>query len=110
MRRREFLTLVGAAAAWPQVAHGQQKRPTIGFLGSGTPVSQGQWAAAFVKRLDALGWIDGRTVSIDVRWAEGRSERANELAIEFARRKVDVIVTAGTAVTSSMKATTEIPI
>jgi putative ABC transport system substrate-binding protein len=110
MRRREFLTLVGGAAAWPLAAHGQQRRPTIGFLGSGTPVSQGQWAAAFVKRLDALGWIDGRTVNIDVRWAEGRSERANELAIEFARRKVDVIVTAGTAVTSSMNATTEIPI
>ena len=110
MRRREFLTLVGVAAAWPRAAHAQQRRPTIGFLGSGTPVSQGQWAAAFVKRLDALGWVDGRTVSIDVRWAEGRSERADELAIEFARRKVDVIVTAGTAVTSSMKATTEIPI
>lgn len=109
MRRREFLTVLGGAAAWPGVARAQA-HPIVGFLGTGTTVSQGQWAAAFIKRLEALGWINGRTASIEVRWADGHADRADALAIEYARRKVDVIVTSGTAVASSMKATTEIPI
>src|SRR5262249_44752103 len=90
MRRREFITLLGAAAAWPLAARAQQpaKLPTIGYLGSGTRATQGEWAAAFVQRLRELGWIDARTVAIEYRWAQGRDERAAEIAAEFVRRKV----------------------
>src|SRR5262245_24417273 len=83
MRRREFIVaLSGAAAAWPGAARAQQatKLPTIGYLGSGTPTTQAQWVAAFVQRLRELGWIEGRTVAIEYRWAEGRNERAAEIA------------------------------
>jgi ABC transporter substrate binding protein len=114
MKRREFIALLGgAAAAWPVSARAQQptKVPTIGILGSGTPATQGHWYAAFVQRLRELGWIDGRTVAIEYRWAEGRDERAAEIAAEFVRRKVDVIVTAATAVVVAAKqATSVIPI
>jgi hypothetical protein len=76
MRRREFITLLGgAAAAWPLAARAQQaKLPTIGFLGASTPLNWNPWTAAFVQRLRELGWIEGRTVAIEYRWAEGRSE------------------------------------
>ena len=114
MRRREFITLLGgAAAAWPLAARAQQagKLPTIGFLGAGTPSAQGQWAAAFVQRLRELGWIEGRTVAIEYRWAEGRTERFAEIAAEFVRLKVDVIVTTATAaVLAAKQATSVIPI
>ncbi len=113
MRRREFLgVLGGAAAAWPLAARAQQpgKLPTIGFLGASTPAAQGQWTAAFVQRLRELGWIEGRTVAIEYRWAEGRSERFAEIAAEFVRLKVDVIVTAGGAVAAAKQATSVIPI
>jgi putative ABC transport system substrate-binding protein len=69
--------------------------PVIGFLVAGTPLSHGQWVAAFVQRLRELGWIEGRTIAIEYRWGEGRNERAAEIATEFVRRKVDVILTAG---------------
>jgi putative ABC transport system substrate-binding protein len=114
MRRREFITLLGgAAAAWPLAARAQQatKLPTIGFLGANTPVTQSQWTAAFVQRLRELGWIEGRTVAIEFRWAEGRSERFAEIAAEFVRLKVDIIVTSGTqAVVAAKQATSVIPI
>ena len=100
MKRRAFMTLLGgAAAAWPLAARAQQpgKLPTIGFLVAGTPSSHGQWVAACVRRLHELGWIEGRTVAIEYRWAEGRTERFDEIAAEFVRRKVDVIVTSSTA-------------
>src|SRR6516225_7785963 len=97
MRRRNFLTLVGGAAAWPLAARGQQpgKLPTIGFLGSATPSSMSQWTAAFVQRLRELGWIEGRTVAIEYRWAEGSNERYAEIATEFVRLNVNVIFTTG---------------
>ena len=81
--------------AWPLAARAQQaaKLPTIGFLGAATPSAWSQWTAAFVQRLRELGWIEGRTVAIEYRWAEGRSERFAEIAAEFVRLKVDVIVT-----------------
>jgi putative ABC transport system substrate-binding protein len=113
-RRRTFISLLGgAAAAWPLAARAQQPAnlPTIGFLVSGTPSTHGQWVAAFVRRLHELGWIEGRTVAIEYRWAEGRTERAAEIAAEFVRRKVDVIVTsATTAVVAAKQATSVIPI
>jgi len=91
MKRREVITLVGgAAAAWPLGANPQQpaKLPTIGFLVAGTPSSHGQWVAAFVQRLRELGWIEGRTIAIEYRWAEGRTEGFAEIATEFVRRNV----------------------
>ena len=113
MKRREFITLLGGAAGWPLVARAQQPGmlPTIGYLGSATPATQGQWVAAFVQRLRELGWIEGRTIAIEYRWAEGRTERAAEIAAELVQRKVDVIVTSGTAVVvAAMEATSVIPI
>jgi putative tryptophan/tyrosine transport system substrate-binding protein len=85
--------------------------PTIGFLVAGTPTSHGQWVAAFVQRLRELGWIEGRTITIEYRWAEGRSERFAEIAAELVRRKVDVIVTSATeAIVAAKQATSVIPI
>jgi putative ABC transport system substrate-binding protein len=112
--RREFITLIGGTvAAWPLAARAQQagKLPTIGFLGSSTLSAMSQWTAAFVQRLRELGWIEGRTVAIEYRWAEGRTERAAEIAAEFVQRKVDVIVTSATAaVVAAKQATSVIPI
>src|SRR5262249_50837641 len=114
MRRREFITIVGgAAASWPLAARAQQpaKLPTIGLLGSSTPLAMSQWVAAFVQRLRDLGWIEGRTVAIEYRWAEGRDERYAEIAAEFVRLKVDVIVTYSTwPVLAAKQATSVIPI
>ena len=114
MRRRTFIaTLGGTAAAWPVVTLGQPGKvvPVIGFLGASSLAIQSQWVEAFVKRLGELGWIEGRTVSIEYRWAEGRSDRAPEVMAEFARRKVDVIVTHGLPnVLAAKNATTAIPI
>jgi putative ABC transport system substrate-binding protein len=114
IRRREFIsTLGGAAVAWPIVARAQQpgKLPTIGFMGATTTSIQGQWVAALVQRLRELGWIEGRTVAIEYRWGEGSEERFAEIAAEFVRLKVDVIVTFGTpSIIAAKKATTVIPI
>ncbi len=112
--RRQFLSaLGGAAVVWPRAARAQQpdKLPTIGLLGGTTPLVESQWAAAFVQRLRELGWIENRTVAIEYRWAEGRSERFAEIAAEFVRLKVDVILAAGTAPALAAKqATAVIPI
>jgi len=112
MKRRDFITLVGGAAAWPLAAGAQQaKLPTIGFLGANSPSLQSQWTAAFVQRLRELGWIEGRNLAIEYRWAEGRFDRSPALAAELVQRKVDVIVTHATAnVVAAMQATSLIPI
>jgi putative tryptophan/tyrosine transport system substrate-binding protein len=113
MKRREFITLLGGAtAAWPLASRAQQAgpRPTIGFLGTGSSVAWTQWTAAFVRRLGELGWIDGRNVTIEYRWAEGRAERYVEVVAEFVRLKVDVIVTGGSAIPAAIQATSTIPI
>jgi ABC-type uncharacterized transport system substrate-binding protein len=113
MRRREFITLFGGAAvAWPLAARAQQpaKMPTIGFLGASTSSAWSPWTAAFVQRLRELGWVEGRTVAIEYRWAEGHAERFGEIAAEFVRLKVDVIVTSESAVPAAMQATSTIPI
>jgi ABC-type uncharacterized transport system substrate-binding protein len=114
IRRREFIALLGgAAAAWPLAARAQQpgKLPTIGFLGATTPSAQSPWTAAFVERLRGLGWIEGRNVAIEYRWMEGRNERVAEIAAEFVQLRVDVIVVQGTAaVVGAKQATSVIPI
>src|SRR5262247_2271896 len=112
VKRREFITLLGGAAAWPLAARAQQagKLPTVGFLGTTTPSIMSQWTAAFVGRMRELGWIEGRTIKIEYGWAEGRGERYAEIASEFVRLKVDVIVTTGPAAPQAKKATSVIPI
>jgi putative ABC transport system substrate-binding protein len=113
LKRREFITLLGGAAAWPLAARAQQggKLPTIGFLGQSTRSAGSEWVAAFVQRLRELGWIEGRNIAIEYRWAEGRTDRAAEIAAEFVRLKVDIIVTSGTSqVLAAKQATSVIPI
>ena len=110
MRRRTFIALVGGAAAWPLATRAQSKLPTIGFRGTTSRASWSSWTGAFVDRLRELGWIEGRTVAIEYRWAEARTERYAEIAAEFVRLKVDVIVTSAGAVPAVMKATSAIPI
>jgi putative ABC transport system substrate-binding protein len=111
--RRDFITLLGSVAAvWPLAARAQQpsKLPTIGLLGAGTRSGWADWVAAFVQRLQELGWIEGRTVAMEVRWAEGRPERYIEISADFVRLKVDVIVTVGSAVDAVKQATSVIPV
>jgi putative ABC transport system substrate-binding protein len=97
---------------WPLVARAQQagKLPTIGFLGAGSPSGWSRWTAAFLQRLHELGWIEGRTIAIEYRWAEGHSERYADFTAEFVRLKVDVIVSVGSAALAAKKVTSAIPI
>jgi len=113
MKRREFITLLGgAAAAWPLVARAQQtKLPIIGLLGGATASAQAQWTTAFVQRLRELGWVEGQTVAIEYRWVEGRFERSPAIIADFVRLKVDVIVTHATPnVVAAKQVTSVIPI
>jgi putative ABC transport system substrate-binding protein len=114
MKRRDVVGVLGGAIVPALLSsrpvRTQPKLRTVGFLGTGTPATQGTWLAALVQRMHELNWIDGRTIAFDVRWAEGRSERYTEIGAEFVRRKVDVIVTSGGAVPALMKATSDIPI
>ena len=112
MRRRDFIKgVANSAAAWPLAARAQQPAlPVVGFLGT---VAQPVWikpVSAFEQQLREHGWIEGRTITIIYRWAEGRSERFAEIAAEFVSRKVDVIVTGGNAVSAVRQATSTIPI
>src|SRR5262245_38801621 len=114
MRRRGFSPLVGgAAAAWPITVRAQQpaQRPIVGFVGPLASSAMSHWTAAFVQRLRELGWIEARTVAIEYRWGDGRSERFPELMAELVGLKVSVIVTGGTAaVIAAKRATSVIPI
>src|SRR5262245_32956146 len=114
LRRRDFISLLGgAAAAWPLTARAQQagKLPTVGYLGGGGPITQRAWVDAFVQRLRELGWVEGRTLVIEYRWGEGRPERYAEFAAEFIQRKVDVILAGATeAAVAAKQATSVIPI
>src|SRR6478672_2029130 len=105
MRRRDLIMLLGGSAAWPLAAHAQQpaKLPTIGLLSSSTSATTGQLITAFVQRLRELGWIEGRSINIEYRWTQGSRERATEIAAEFVRLNVDVIVTAGTPLVMAAK-------
>src|SRR5215475_3714374 len=112
MQRRELIVLIfGATATWPATTYAQQtgKLSTIGFLGASAS-GFAPWAAAFAARLRDLGWVENRTVAIEYRWSEGRPERYAEIAAEFVRLKVDVILTVGSAVPIVKQATTTIPV
>ena len=112
MRRREFITLLGGAAAtWPIAARAQQsvRRPTLGLLIPGSPAIYSQRVGALVQRLRELGWVDGSTIAIEYRWAA--TQKFDDIAAEFVRAKVDVIFTSGTPPTvAAKKATSQIPI
>jgi putative ABC transport system substrate-binding protein len=112
VRRREFITLVGGAATWPLAARAQQPRklPTVGLLIPSTRAAHGPWFASLVQRLHELGWIEGRTVAIEYRWADGHADRYDEIAAEFVRLNVDLIVTTGPAAQQARRATSIIPI
>ncbi|HUI13348.1 MAG TPA: ABC transporter substrate-binding protein [Xanthobacteraceae bacterium] len=113
IRRRAFLSgLGGAAVAWPLAVHAQQSDkavPIIGVLGV-DETGWGPWAAAFVARLRERGWIEGRTVAVEYRWDEGRNVRDAEIAAEFIRQKVDVILANGKGAVALKQATAAIPI
>ncbi len=113
MKRRDFITLLGgAAAAWPFAARAQQpgKIPTVGFFGPASAEAWRPWTKAFVDRLADLGWIDGRTVNIVFRWATDYGGRFGEVAAELVKLKVDLIVTSGSTTLQTKKQTAEIPI
>jgi putative ABC transport system substrate-binding protein len=113
MRRREFITALGGAAAWPLAAHAQQptKVHTIGFLDPNAARLEGQRVKAFLQRLSELGWVEGRNIAIEYRYAEGQNERLDDIASELVRLKVDVIVTSATPPSMAAKnATSSIPI
>jgi putative tryptophan/tyrosine transport system substrate-binding protein len=112
VRRRDFIALLSSsAAAWPLAAHAQSKdrSRTIGVLGANA-LAFAPWVVAFAERIHELGWIEGHNVAIERRWSEGRRERAAEIAAEFARLKVDVIVTYGGAVPVVKQVTATIPV
>jgi putative tryptophan/tyrosine transport system substrate-binding protein len=113
LKRRQFVALLGGATAWPLMARAQQmvKLPTVGFLGAGSPATADVWLFAFTSRLRELGWIEDRNIKMDVRWAEGRNDRPAEIAADFVRLRVDVIVTYSSEHTQIAKqATSIIPI
>jgi putative ABC transport system substrate-binding protein len=112
MRRREFITLLGSAAAWPLVARAQQALiPVIGVLRGGSPGTSAKGVAAFERALNETGFVPGRNVAIESRWAEGRLERLPELAADLVRRRVNVLVAGSTSAALAAKvATTTIPI
>ena len=111
-RRKLLAALGGAAVAWPLAARAQQpaKLPTIGIFGVATALAWSPWIGSFVQRLRELGWIEGRTIAIEYRWADGRSERFAEIAAEFVRLRVDVILTGQSPVPALKQATSVIPI
>jgi putative ABC transport system substrate-binding protein len=112
LNRRDFIYLFAGAATWTRAARAQQpgKLPIIGFLGPSTPLAASHWVAAFMQRLHELGWIEGRNVAVEYRWAEGRSELYSEITNEFIRLNVDVIVTVGAAALAAKQMTPVIPI
>src|SRR5689334_81192 len=111
MNRRDLAKLMAAATLWPIAARGQAM-PVIGFLHSGTEEQNVQRVAAFRKALAAAGFVEGRNVAIEFRWANGRNERLAELAAELIAKQVAVIATLSStpAAVAAKKATNSVPI
>src|SRR5262245_26006325 len=111
LRRRDLITLIGGAVAWPFAARAQQPAmPVIGFLNGQSPGPFAHLLAGFHRVLNAAGFVEGRNVAIEYRWGEGRADRVPALAAELVQRKVDVIVATGGAHNAVKAATSSIPI
>jgi len=112
MRRRDFVTLIGGAAAWPFAARAQQAPPVVGFLNTASPGPFRHLVAAFRNGLEDTGFVEGRNVAVEFRWGEGRYERLPALAAELVQRPVDVLATSGgdPALLAARAATSAIPI
>jgi ABC-type uncharacterized transport system substrate-binding protein len=110
MNRRELISIVTILAAWPVRARAEHaaRIPTVGFMGAGTQLGWSDWRTAFLQRMQELGWIEGQTVAIEYRWAEGSTDKYREIAAEFVRLKVDAILTVGGE--AAKEATSSIPI
>ena len=106
LRRRQFITLLGGAAAWPLAARAQQARPVIGFLNSTSPHGYARPLSAFLKGLSEAGYVERQNVAIEYRWAEGHNDRLSAMVTDLVHRQVAVIAATSTPAALVAKATT----
>ena len=104
MRRREFMALLGGAAAWPIAARAQQPIPLIGYLSAGSPESFAEYLAVVRRTLAEIGYVEGQNVGIEYRWSRGQADHMPALAVDLVSRNVAVIFTLSNAAAATAKA------